>query len=154
MNVLAIDTGTVETGYCIVDEKAYRPVEFGKIENAQLLSVIDGFSGRAAIEGFACYGMPVGASTIESITWNGRFIERLNVQDIPWEYVYRKDEKIHICGSMKAKDANIRQALIDRFGEVGTKNNQGFFYGFKADIWTAFAIAVCAIDRKYEEQHK
>ena len=59
--------------------------------------------------------MPLGQSTIESITWNGRYIQLAEDNGVPWEYVYRKDEKIHLCGTMKAKDANIRQALIDRF---------------------------------------
>ena len=48
---------------------------------------------------------------------------------------------------MKAKDSNIRQALMDRFGEVGTKKNQGYFYGFKADIWQAFAVCVTYHDK-------
>jgi hypothetical protein len=49
---------------------------------------------------------------------------------------------------MKAKDSNIRQALIDRFGDVGTKNNQGFFYGFKKDIWSAFAVGCTYLDKQ------
>jgi hypothetical protein len=43
---------------------------------------------------------------------------------------------------MKAKDSNIRQALIDRFGEVGIKKNPGWFYGFKKDIWQAYAVGI------------
>ena len=56
-------------------------------------------------------------------------------------FIYRKDEKMNLCGSMKAKDSNIIQALIDRFAPntpnkgKGTKKEPGWFYGFKKDIW-------------------
>ena len=55
---------------------------------------------------------------------------------------------MNLCKTMKAKDSNIRQALIDRFGEVGTKNKQGWFYGFKKDIWSAYAIGITYVDLK------
>jgi hypothetical protein len=94
----------------------------------------------------ASYGMPVGASVFETCVWIGRFIQRRKCPD--FEYIYRKEEKMNLCYSMKAKDSNIRQALIDRFGEVGTKKNQGFFYGFKKDIWAAFAVGVTYLDKQ------
>ena len=45
------------------------------------------------------------------------------------------------------KDGNVRQALIDRFGVVGTKKDPGWFYGFHADIWQAYAVGVTYMDR-------
>ena len=51
-------------------------------------------------------------------------IELVQIQHFMfYEYIYRKEEKMNICHTMRAKDSNIRQALIDRFGEVGTKKN-------------------------------
>lgn len=72
------------------------------------------------IEMIASYGMPVGKEVFETCVWIGKFAQASNLNE---EYIYRKDEKMNICHSMKAKDSNIRQALIDRFGEVGTKKN-------------------------------
>lgn len=75
------------------------------------------------IEMIASYGMAVGQTVFETCVWIGRFVEIASFNNIKFEYIYRKDEKMNLCYSMKAKDSNIRQALIDRFGPVGTKKN-------------------------------
>lgn len=148
--ILAIDPGNVDSAYCLIDEKTYKPIEFGKLSNQQvLMKVIELKYDKLILEMIASYGMPVGASVFETCVWIGRFIQARNCCD--YEYIYRKDEKINLCNSMKAKDSNIRQALIDRFGEVGTKKNQGFFYGFKSDIWAAFAVGCTYLDKQKED---
>lgn len=91
--------------------------------------------------------MIVGKEVFDTCVWIGRFIELAVLKNIPVEYIYRKEEKMNLCQSMRAKDSNIRQALIDRFGIVGTKKNPGWFYGFKADIWSAYAVGVTYIDK-------
>lgn len=75
------------------------------------------------IEMIASYGMPVGKEVFDTCVWIGKFIQTVEDRKMQAKYIYRKDEKMNICHSMKAKDSNIRQALIDRFGEVGTKKN-------------------------------
>lgn len=144
--ILAIDAGNIESGYCLIEKGTYKPIEFGKINNEQMLmKVIELKYDKLILEMVASYGMPVGASIFETCVWIGRFIQARNCPD--YEYIYRKEEKMNLCYSMKAKDSNIRQALIDRFGEVGTKNNKGFFYGFKKDIWSAFAVGCTYLDK-------
>ena len=64
--------------------------------------------------------------------------------------LFRKDIKIHLCGTMKAKDANIRQALIDKHGKVGTAKNKGPLYGISSHLWSALAVADYATDN-YEK---
>jgi hypothetical protein len=47
---------------------------------------------------------------------------------------------------MRAKDANIRQALIDKLGAVGTKKAPGPLYGISGHLWAALAVADYAIN--------
>lgn len=151
MGILSIDVGTTETGFCLIDKDTYKPIRFGKVSNEELLNIVKNENYDILIyEEFQSYGMPIGISTITSITWNGRYIQSALDKNKIVDYIYRKEEKMDLCGSMKAKDSNIRQALIDRFGEVGTKKNQGFFYGFKKDIWSAFAVGVTWLDKQKE----
>ena len=149
-NILAIDAGTVETGYCIVDADTLTPQKFGKVANEEVLDIINTLSAGdvVVLEQFKSYGMAIGQSTIDSIQWNGRFIQRALDKGMRVDMVARMEEKMCLCNTSKAKDGNIRQALIDRFGEVGTKKNPGFFYGFAKDAWSAMAIAVTWSDRE------
>lgn len=147
--ILAIDPGNIESAYCLIDEKTYKPIDFGKIDNYQMLIKLGELNyDKLIIEMIASYGMPVGASVFDTCVWIGRFIQKRKCPD--YEYIYRKEEKMNLCHSMKAKDSNIRQALIDRFGDVGVKKAPGFFYGFKKDIWAAFAVGVTYLDKEKE----
>jgi hypothetical protein len=46
----------------------------------------------------------------------GRIIDTCEAQQVPWSMVFRGPVKLHLTGKMNSKDANVRQALIDRFG--------------------------------------
>ncbi len=145
MQILAIDPGNVQSAYAILD-KQLKPVHFEIVPNEDLLQVIQYDIDYMAIEMIASYGMAVGVTVFETVFWIGRFWEAARQQGIPCTKVYRKDVKMNLCQSMRAKDSNIRQALIDRFGVVGTKKNQGWFYGFKKDLWAAYAVGVTFSD--------
>jgi hypothetical protein len=100
----------------------------------------------------ACYGMPVGAEVFETCVWIGRFLQRW---EGPYSLVYRREVKLHLCDSARAKDANVRQALIDRFGPgkqkaIGLKASPGPLFQIKADLWAALGVAVTFADRKGE----
>lgn len=127
MRILAIDPGNVESAYCVIDTETYRPEFFAKVDNKYLKSWIrthDTMFDKVIVEMVASYGMPVGESVFQTCVWIGRFIQLADELGKDFAHIYRKDEKMNICHSMKAKDSNIRQALIDRFGPVGTKNNK------------------------------
>jgi hypothetical protein len=99
---------------------------------------------KVVIEMVASFGMPVGKEVFETVFWSGRFAEAIG-GDVA--RIYRKDIKMVLCGTHRANDAVIRQALIDKFGPgkekaIGKKASPGPLYGFKADMWAALAVAV------------
>ena len=122
----------------------------GVSENADLFELIACHGGPIAIEMIASYGMAVGKEVFETCVWIGRFVQAAGVDRV--RLVYRKDVKLHLCGSPRAKDANIRQALIDRWGgkaeAVGTVKRPGPLYGVKSHAWAALAVAVTALETK------
>ena len=153
MKILAIDPGNIESAYCVIDADTYKPVEFSKIENERIaLGMRFADYDLLVIEMIASYGMPVGKEVFDTCVWIGQFKEIATMKNKKIEYIYRKDEKMNLCNSMKAKDSNIRPALIDRFGVVGTKKNPGWFYGFKKDIWQAYAVGVTYLDKEKNER--
>jgi hypothetical protein len=99
-----------------------------------------------AVEMVASYGMAVGKDVFETCVWIGRFVQSIHTQK--HTFIYRKDEKLCLCGSLKAKDGNIRQALIDRYATFdfksgkGVKKNPDTFYGVSKDAWQAIAVGV------------
>lgn len=158
MNILAIDPGNIVSGWCVVDSDSKKPIEFGVSENKWLLFFIS-FESMAVpdgivIERVASYGMPVGKEVFETCEWIGRFAQHAEHYGIHVDYLYRREEKLHICHDSKAKDANIRRALIDRFAThdmtngKGTKKDPDWFYGFRQDVWAAYAIAITYIETK------
>lgn len=151
MRILAIDPGNIESAWLILDNG--KIIAFGKDDNEtvrQMLLTSIETGEHLAIEMIASYGMAVGKTVFDTVFWIGRFVEAWHGKYDDFTLIYRKDVKIHLCNSMKAKDANIRQALIDRFGAPGTKANKGGTYGISKDVWTALSIAVTFADKLAE----
>lgn len=161
--ILAIDPGCTESGYVVVfphfaSSKADL-IACGVLPNRDMRLRIDEFfrsvaaplRPRIAIEHFQNMGMIVGREVFESVHWAGRFYERC---EDGWnttpQLVYRTKVKLHLCGNPRARDANIRQALIDRFGAPGTKKAPGGTYAVKSHAWSALAVATYAIDNPEE----
>lgn len=62
--IIAIDPGNAQSGYCVIDRNTLRPLEFGKVDNAELLRKLASATEQgwrwAVIEMVASYGMSVG----------------------------------------------------------------------------------------------
>lgn len=155
MRILAIDPGSEQSAYVYCDEG--KIIDHRILKNERLLMKFREFRPKCqmAIEMVASYGMPVGKSVFETCVWIGRFIQEWG--PLYTNKVYRSDVKMHLCKSMRAKDGNIRQALIDRYPatgggkcpQIGIKKQPGPLYGVSKDVWSALAVAVT-----FESLHK
>jgi hypothetical protein len=146
---MALDPGTDKSGWLILRDG--RVVDSGVSDNEHVLSTVYLWKEQLAIEMIASYGMAVGKEVFETCVWIGRFIQAYEYPSTV-RRVYRKDVKLHLCGSPKAKDANIRQALLDMFPrtgggktpQVGTKKQPGPLFGVSSHAWAALGVAVTA----------
>ena len=163
--ILAIDPGNEKSGYVLVEYNLCpesgegditKVLEAGKEPNYQIYPIIlHPIYDHFAIEMVAGMGMPVGQEVFDTCFEIGRFWDRAksNQEGYRMEKIFRREEKLDLCGSPNAKDANIRQALVDRYAPgqpnygKGTKRDPGFFYGFSADMWAAMAVAVTYFDK-------
>ena len=145
--IIAIDPGPERSAFVLWDGRQVHGS--GWEENAMIRSRLEVFvrhssRPRVAIEMIASYGMAVGASVFCTCVEIGRMVEVSSRYHVAPELVFRKDVKLHVCGTPRAKDANVRQALIDAYGPVGTKGRPGPLYGVRSHVWAALAVAVTA----------
>ncbi len=161
--ILAIDPGTYESGWVLVEHdgaEIRRILGKGKTANEEILHQLYYRVGvcDVVVEMVASYGMPVGKEVFDTCVWIGRFLQAAAIlpEHTAEHLIYRKDEKLDLCGTLKANDATIHQALVDRYAYgqpnkgKGTKAHPGFFYGMSKDAWAAMAVAVTWLDKRKE----
>jgi len=159
MMILGIDPGNVQSAWVIYDKDDRQIVEFGITENEKFRDMgsslwVGSGCGILAIEYMRPRGMPTAQQEMDTQFWAGRIVERWVLCGGRWRAIARKDVKMHMCGQTKAKDSNIRQAIIDRFPatgtgkcpQIGTKKQPGPLYGVSKDVWSALAIAITAAE--------
>jgi len=148
MDILAIDPGPVESGWCHFVCGAV--ADSGVAPNRDIIAMILNTAAQhLAIERIASYGMAVGREVFETCEWVGRFTQSWHDPGAV-KLVYRKDVKMHLCGTPRAKDANIRQALLDLFPrtgggkcpQIGIKSAPGPLFGVSSHAWPALGVAV------------
>ena len=113
-NLLAIDAGPEKSGWVLMEDGV--PVEWGWDDNFAVLRMCQvGTDIPLVIEDITHYGpnISVGRDVFETCKWMGRFQQAHGGEAT---YISRPTIKLHLTGSPRAKDANIRIALIDRFG--------------------------------------
>lgn len=161
--ILAIDPGSEQSAWLWLEAGHLKliggtadgvPIHcFGIDTNQDLLASLrvgglpNGILGTpdvVVIEKVESYGMAVGREIFDTVHWSGRFTEA--AFGTPVHQLLRRAVKVAICHDTKAKDANIRAALIDRFGGPEAIRKGGPLYGVAKDVWSALAVAVSYAD--------
>jgi len=146
--LFAIDPGTTESGWLWWQNGVIR--DSGVSPNETLMLGVQSMRAPCdlAIEMIASYGMPVGREVFETCVWIGRFQQAWHTPSAV-RLIYRREVKLHLCGTTKAKDPNVWQALLDKFGgetAVGRKASPGPLYGVKSHARAALAVAITAME--------
>lgn len=166
MITLACDPGCDFSAWVLFDGSRIKILEARKESNETLLeylryrkSINASSPDRLVCEMVKSYGMSVGDTVFQTCVMIGRILEASLQMD--QRLVHRKEIVTHICGSARAKDGNVRQALIDRFGgekelkkPVEEKRSKrtglvlhegipgGVLCNLSGDMWSALAVAV------------
>lgn len=150
--IVGLDPGQEKTGMVIIRIDPFSISFIQIVSNVYLLKFIDIINNSKdtiiICESITSYGMEIGQTTIDTIYWIGRIYQQSIINNIKIKLIPRKDVKLHLCGTYKAKDKNIHQALIDRYGKKGTKKNKGILYGISNHTWSALAIATTYIEQE------
>lgn len=152
MIIYGLDPGTEQSALVAYDAATRLIAHHIIATNDAILALCLTTYDRALIvEKIESYGMAVGAETFQTVWWAGRFRQAWMGEAYQ---LSRRDVKLHLCHSARATDANIRQALIDRFGgsaAIGKKATPGPLYGLKGHEFAALAVAVTWADTHPED---
>jgi hypothetical protein len=146
----AVDPGTLQSALVILDGSRVR--EVCTLLNAALLPRLAAAPPGSTFvcEQIAAMGMPVGNETLTTCWWTGRFYEAWPNLD---RYMLTRGAiKHHLCGTMQAKDANVRMALLDRYGPgkdraIGTIKAKGPLHGLKGHEFSALAVGIVWLEQ-------
>lgn len=143
--IVAIDPGTTVSGvviWCPYTKKVQEA--HSEMLNSEVRQRLlnDWTAQDVVVEWIQAMGMTVGKETFDTCRFVGRLEEIAYERGQHFHLITRGAVKMKLCGSMRAKDPNIRRALLDLFGEVGTKKKPGPLYGVSSHAWQALACAV------------
>ncbi len=146
MNILGLDPGPMQTAWVVYVPEEKRVLSHGIQDNETVIQTR--FSGldHVVCEWVSSYGMPVGAEVFDTVEWVGRYHQYAILAGIRFDKIKRATIKMHLCNSMRAKDSNVRQSIIDRFGgrdtAIGKKKTPGPLHSIKSHEWSALAVVV------------
>jgi hypothetical protein len=149
--ILAIDPGSSHSAYVVLSGD--NVIGHDKVANHELLEILE--CNRMGMQVFAAkpdhlvielaesFGAKVWAQVFTTTLWAGRFVQAFGGD---FTTLGRRAIKLHVTGSTRAKDVQVRQCLVDMWGGElkarGSKQKPGPLHKLTADRWAALAVAV------------
>ena len=163
MSILSIDPGPVQSAYIRVYQDGLKHVEKDIIPNGRLIDSlnVNQFGQRLTVLEEPISRPGSGRDISDTAFETGRMAQACG----DYLLISRSRVRGHMCGK-GGNDSKVIDALLERFEpdlwgmyKIGSMSRRqmlnqtkspcdGFFYGFKADIWQAFALAVTYYDLK------
>lgn len=157
MIVIGLDPGYQQSA--VVAFNGASVVSHATLDNYELLRILPNMTARPQddpgptllvieeMQMFASYG--VGKEVFDSVFWSGRFAQAWSPRR--FHRLIRSKVRAHLCHTNKGGDAQIRAALIERFGPykeqaIGSKAKPGPLAGVVGHEWSALALAVVWFD--------
>jgi hypothetical protein len=140
--LVSIDPGTTHSAFMRFNPRSMTWDRFGKVPNAIVLTRLFTLQPEMVVcEDMQAMGRPCGAEVFATVRYTGRIQQICFTEGIPFHLIKRTTVKKFLCPKMRAKDKDVRAAMIALYGPQGSKKEPGRTYGIANDVWSAFAIA-------------
>jgi hypothetical protein len=146
--ILAIDPGTRESGCVLFQNSLGAIASAGVRSNEEIIEKLReptrlSDTDVLVYEQIESFGKAVGFEVFRTVWWSGRFCEAWMDRGGRIAPITRRRVKEVIAGgNPKAKDAQIRQCLIDLYGGQAQTKKGGALERVKSHSWAALAVGV------------
>jgi len=152
--IIGVDPGTKESGVVTITDNGM-VVSAEIIDNEDLINcgndlINSHLQDVLVVEKITSMGMAVGQTVFDTVFFTGRLYEKFHELVARFYSMPRLEVKLHLCGNNRAKDPNIRQALIDKYPavgggavpQIGIKKEPGPLFNIKSHCWSALALCI------------
>lgn len=165
--IFAVDPGTKCSGYCVMRPQNYALLEFGWLENREVLEKLDQYvsslGGWVAYEKVQSYGNLIGQDVLETTEFCGEirgFCKgRPTLKGVPVYGTPRKTVLAKLLRNPNAGKSSCRRYVLDYYHSIaedrnfkiaskgmepmiGVKNDQGYLYGVNVHSIDAILLAL------------
>lgn len=149
MITLNIDPANKQTAYVLIKDDIIQ--DRGIVPNMKMIELANSLDydtlnieivANMGLSGVSLYDTSEMVGILCYISWcRSKPVNRYKRHSVKKHFQVKGRRKINgVWVKPKSSDSQIRTSLIEKYGDVGTKGNKGYFYGFKSDLWQAMAI--------------